>query len=155
MTGAEEGATPLVELFSVNFLAHMAFPDDPGAGYDPRDFDLEADPARMEGAAATYNGDDPDISAFHEAGGRMIVWHGWADPLVTPRKTVEWHAAVGEAIGEAARAEAVSLHMIPGLDHCGIQAGPAGVTQADLDPLAALEAWLETDTPPETLRANP
>jgi feruloyl esterase len=154
MTGATEGATPLIDLFAANFLAYMAFPDDPGAGYDPLDFDLEADPDRMSAAAATYNGDDPDISAFHAAGGRMIVWHGWADPLVTPDKTVSWHAEVGEAIGADARDEAVSLHMIPGLDHCGIQAGPAGVTQADLDPLAALEAWLETGTPPESLRAG-
>ena len=77
----------------------------------------------------------------------MIVWHGWADPLVTPQKTVDWHDAVGEALGGEARGEAVSLHMISGLDHCGIQEGPAGVTQADLDPLGALEAWLETGTP--------
>ena len=153
-TGTAEDSAPLMEAFAANFLAHMAFPDDPGAGYDPRAFDLEADPGRMATAAAVYNGDDPDISAFHEAGGRMIVWHGRADPLVTPRKTVEWHDAVAGAIGEAARDEAVSLHMIPGLDHCGIQAGPAGITQADLDPLGALEAWLDTGTPPESLRAE-
>ena len=151
MTGADEATTPLAELFSANFLAYMAFSDDPGAPYDPRDFDLEADPARMDAAAALYNGDDPDITAFHEAGGKMILWHGWADPLVTPQKSVDWHAAVGEAIGEAARDEAVSLHVIPGLDHCGLQEGPAGVTQADLDPLGALEAWLDGGDAPETL----
>ena len=155
MTGAEEGATPLIELFSANFLAHMAFPEDPGAGYDPRSFDMDADPGRMAAAATVYNGDNPDISAFHAAGGRMIVWHGWADPLVTPQKTVDWYDALGRTIGEDARGEAVSLHMIPGLDHCGIQEGPAGVTQADLDPLGALEAWLDTGTPPESLNAGP
>lgn len=85
----------------------------------------------------------------------MIVWHGWADPLVTPQKTVDWYDALGRTIGEDARGEAVSLHMIPGLDHCGIQEGPAGVTQADLDPLGALEAWLDTGTPPESLNAGP
>ena len=150
LTGSEGGA-PLLDAFASNFLAHMAFPDDPGAGYDPRDFDLETDPARMAGAAATYNADDPDLSAFAEAGGRMIVWHGLADPLVTPAKTEAWHDAVGAAIGEEARDEAVSLHMIPGLDHCGLQPGPAGITQADLDPLAALEAWLDGGAPPDTL----
>lgn len=150
LTGPEGGA-PLLDAFAGNFLAHMAFADDPGAAYDPMNFDLEVDPARMSAAAALYNGDDPDISAFHAAGGRMIVWHGWADPLVTPAKTVVWHDAVGEALGETARDEAVSLHMIPGLDHCGIQAGPSGITQADLAPLEALEAWLDTGAPPATL----
>jgi feruloyl esterase len=153
LTGPEGGA-PLLDAFATNFLAHMAFADDPGAGYDPMTFDLDADPARMEAAAATYNADDPDISAFAEAGGRMLVWHGWADALVTPDKTVDWHEAVGEAIGAQARDAAVSLHMIAGLDHCGILSGPAGVTQADLDPLTALEAWLESGTPPADIRAR-
>jgi feruloyl esterase len=154
LTGPEGGA-PLLDAFAGNFLAHMAFAEDPGAGYDPMSFDLETDPARMAGAAATYNADDPDIGAFADAGGRMIVWHGWADPLVTPDKTVAWHEAVGEAIGAERRDAAVSLHMIPGLDHCGLQSGPAGVTQVDLDPLGALEAWLDGGAPPETLRAAP
>ncbi len=153
LTGSGGGA-PLLEAFAGNFLAHMTFADDPGIGYDPMSFDLEADPARMATAADMYNADDPDISAFAQAGGRMIVWHGQADALVTPAKTVAWHGDVGEAIGAAARDEAVSLHMIPGLDHCGIQAGPAGITQADLDPLGAMEAWLDTGTPPETLRVE-
>ena len=153
LTGADGGA-PLLDAFAANFLAHMAFPDDPGAGYDPMTFDLEADPARMSLAAGIYNADDPDISAFAEAGGRMVVYHGLADPLVTPQKTMDWHAAVGDAIGSEARDGAVSLHMIPGLDHCGILAGPAGVTQADLDPLGALEGWLADGTPPESLRVE-
>jgi feruloyl esterase len=153
LTGPDGGA-PLLDAFSGNFLAHMAFPDDPGAGYDPRDFDMDADPARMSAAAATYNADDPDISAFAAAGGKMIVYHGLADALVTPQKTQAWHAAVGETIGTEARDAAVSLHMIPGFDHCGILQGPAGITQADFDPLAAMRSWLETGTPPEDLRAE-
>lgn len=153
LVGTEDGAAPLIDAFAGAFLAHMAFPDDPGQGYDPLDFDLAADPARMAAAAATYNADDPDLGPLHEAGGRMIVWQGWADPLVTPQKTVDWHDAVGATIGEAARDETVSLHMIAGLDHCGLQSGPAGVTQADLDPLQALEDWLDTGTPPDTLMA--
>lgn len=146
------GNAPLLDAFAGNFLAYMAFPKDPGAAYDPMAFDLDADPARMSAAAITYNADAPDISAFADAGGRMIVWHGLADALVTPEKTVAWHGAVSEALGVQARDATVSLHMIPGLDHCGILPGPAGATQADLDPLSALEAWLESGTPPEDLR---
>ena len=39
LTGPEDGA-PLLDAFAGNFLAHMAFADDPGAKYDPLDFDL-------------------------------------------------------------------------------------------------------------------
>ncbi len=153
LTGSNGGA-PFIDALVGNFLGHMAFTDDPGAGYDPLSFDFEVDPARMTGAAAIYNSDNPDISAFAEAGGRMIVWHGWADALVTPAKTVAWHAAVGETIGDTIRDETVSLHMISGLDHCGIQAGPSGITQADLNPLDAMETWLDTGAAPETLQAK-
>jgi hypothetical protein len=41
--------------------------------------------------------------------------------------------------------------MIPGLDHCGITPGEGGVSQADLDPLTALETWMATGTAPESL----
>lgn len=150
LTGTPD-APPLLPAFATGFGAYMAFEEDPGAAYDPLAFDLDADPERMAAAAETYNADDPDLSGFAEAGGRMLVWHGWADPLVTPFKTVEWHEAVGETLGEAPRDEAVSLHMIPGLDHCGLVPGEGGLSQASLDPLGALEGWLETGTPPETI----
>ena len=46
LAGPSDDAAPLVEPFAANVLAGMAFPDDPGAGYDPRDFDAGPDPAR-------------------------------------------------------------------------------------------------------------
>ena len=155
LTGLPNGGGALVEAFARNFGAYMAFADDPGAAWSPQDFDFERDPARMAGAAALHNGDDPDISAFRAAGGKMIVWHGWADAIVTPYKTVEWHAAAEAAAGgPATLAESVALFMVPGLDHCGILPGPGGITQADLDPTAAMEAWLDTGTPPASIMAE-
>jgi feruloyl esterase len=153
LTGNGEGGGKLVNAFTTNFTAYMAFPEDPGAGWRPTDFDLDTDPARLAGAAAMYNGDDPDISAFRDAGGKMIVWHGWGDAIVTPYKTLDWHAQAAELAGGAeALAENVALFMEPGMDHCGILPGPGG-TAADLDPLTPLEAWLDGGPAPTTIRA--
>ena len=152
LTGTQEGAAPLLDAFTTGFGATMAFPDDPGALYDPQAFDFDADPARLAAMAEVYNADSTDLSAFEDAGGRMIVWHGWADALVTPQKTVEWHEALAGAMGgEAARDATVRLFMIPGMDHCGLQPGPGGVSQADIDPLSAIEAWVEEGAAPETV----
>jgi feruloyl esterase len=105
--------------------------------------------------AAVYNADAPDLSAFIGAGGKMIVWHGWADAIVTPLKTVEWYEeAAAAAGGEEALAEHVRLFMIPGLDHCGIQPGPGGMDQSRLDLLTRLERWVEEGTAPETVMAE-
>ena len=41
--------------------------------------------------------------------------------------------------------------MIPGMDHCGLQPGPGGIDQSRIDPLTALEAWVEEENQPETI----
>ena len=155
LTGNADGAGRLVDAFTTRFGAYMAFADDPGRGWRPTDFDFETDPARLAAMGAVYNADDPDISAFRAAGGKMIVWHGWADAIVTPYKTVDWYEkAVEAAGGEAALKESVALFMIPGLDHCGLLPGPGGVSQASLDPMTALEAWLDTGAAPTSIMAR-
>jgi len=153
LTGKAEGGGKLVPLFAQNFGAYMAFPDDPGPDWSPLDFDFDSDPAKLGHMGAVYNADDPDISAFREAGGRMIVWHGWADAIVTPYKTVDWYEKAADiAGGEAALEENVALFMVPGLDHCGLLPGPGGISQASLDPMTALERWLDGDVRPTTIR---
>ncbi|MEM8957387.1 MAG: tannase/feruloyl esterase family alpha/beta hydrolase [Pseudomonadota bacterium] len=155
LTGNAEGAGKLVPAFATGFGRYMAFDDDPGPTWSPMDFDFESDPARMSMATATYNGDDPDISAFRAAGGKMIVYHGWADAIVTPYKTLDWHEKAAElAGGEDALAENVALFMVPGLDHCGILPGPGGISAAALDPLTPLEIWLEGGAAPASILAE-
>jgi feruloyl esterase len=151
LTGKPGGGGGLVPLFAQGFGEYMAFPED-RPGYKPTDFDFETDPTKLEPARKIYNADNPDLSAFIGAGGKMIVWHGWADAIVTPLKTVEWYDAVADkAGGPEALAENVRLFMIPGMDHCGIAPGPGGIDQSRLDLLTKLEQWVEDSAPPETI----
>jgi len=155
LTGNADGGGKLVPAFAVNFGRYMAFDEDPGPNWSPMDFDFEVDPTRMSQAASLYNGDNPDLTAFREAGGKMIVWHGWADAIVTPYKTVEWYNATAEAAGgEDVLKENVALFMVPGLDHCGILPGPGGINAAALDPMSPLEAWLNDGTLPQSIAAE-
>lgn len=151
LTGKPEGGKGLTALLAGPFGAYMAFAED-RPGYSPMDFDFESDPAKLAPMAEVYNADKPDLKAFTDAGGRMIVWHGWADAIVTPYKTVDWYEKLAAASGgEEALAEHVRLFMIPGMDHCGIQPGPGGIDQSRLDLLTALEDWVENGTAPETV----
>ncbi|MEM9009908.1 MAG: tannase/feruloyl esterase family alpha/beta hydrolase [Pseudomonadota bacterium] len=155
LTGNGEGGGRLVPAFADGFGKYMAFDEDPGPNWTPMDFDFETDPSRMGASSAAYNGDDPDISAFREAGGKMIVFHGWADAIVTPYKTVDWYAQAAEAAGgEDVLEENVALFMVPGLDHCGILPGPDGISAAALDPLTPLEAWLNDGVVPQSIMAE-
>jgi feruloyl esterase len=155
LTGNAEGGGKLVPAFASGFGKYMAFDEDPGPNWTPMDFDFETDPSRMGISTEAYNGDNPDISAFRAAGGKMIVYHGWADAIVTPYKTVEWYAQASEAAGgEEALKENVALFMVPGLDHCGILPGPGGINADALDPLTPLEAWLNEGTVPQSIAAQ-
>ena len=81
---------PLVPLFNKNFLAFMAFQDDPGESFGSADFDFDRDPPRLEFMGAIYNSDVPDLGAFAAAGGRMITGTASADAIVPHGKTVAY-----------------------------------------------------------------
>lgn len=165
LTGA--GARPpALPLFSRDFLRYMAFEPDAGPTYAVGDFDFERDPPKLATMAALYNAGTwvagnpghvaaPDLSGFTKRGGKMIVWHGWGDPLVTPWLTVAvyeaWAKAAGgmDKLGDTAR-----LFMVPGMDHCGVNSNNASITDSGLDPLTALEQWVEQGTAPDSLLAT-
>lgn len=156
LTGKPEGGGKLVPLFAKGFGAYMAFEEDPGAGYSLLDFNFETDPKRLEAMAEVYNSDWPDLQAFIAAGGKMIVWHGWADAIVTPYKTVDWYEKLASNTGgEAALKKNVRLFMIPGMDHCGVLPGPNGISQDNLSVLEALEDWVEKGIAPQTILKAP
>jgi feruloyl esterase len=155
LTGDATGRSPpLVPLFARDFLRYMAFAEDPGEAYDVRGFDFARDPARLIAMARVYNADNPDLGAFAARGGKIIVYHGWADPIVTPHRTIRYVEDVQRTMGgKASTDQFLRLFMLPGFDHCGIQTGP-GANDAGFDPLPALEAWVERGVPPDAIPMN-
>lgn len=93
---------------------------------------------------------NPDLSAFRKAGGKMIVWHGLADNLLPPKNTLDYRQKVDNLMGGT---DAVDdfwrLFFAPGVSHCGGGYGPVPT-----DPLAAVVAWVENGTVPDTLSAH-
>jgi len=159
LTGnATNRSPPLLTLFAREFLRYMAFAEDPGESYDVRSFDFTRDPPRLAVMARLYNADNPDLSAYAARGGKLIVYHGWADALVTPYRTLQYVEQVQQTMGGPARTgQFLRLFMLPGFDHCGMQSGP-GTNDAGFDPLPALEAWVERGVAPDSIpatRSNP
>jgi feruloyl esterase len=93
--------------------------------------------------------DNPDLTAFRDRGGKAIVWHGWADPLITAAGTIDYYQRVQKQMGGAEKtAEFARLFLAPGIGHCGGGAGPAPYGQLD-----ALLSWVEEQRAPATLPA--
>lgn len=165
LTGA--GAAPaLLPLFGQDFIRYMAFEPAAGSSFRIADYDFDRDPGRLAATsriynAATYDPDKPaevaeaDLGAFRQAGGKIILYHGWGDPLVTPFLTVSYYEALAKAAGgQAAAQDFARLFMVPGMDHCGIGQDGPGIADTGIDPLTALERWVENGQAPDTLEAR-
>ncbi len=93
--------------------------------------------------------DNPDLAAFRDHGGKAIIWHGWADQLITTEGTVDYYKRVLQQMGGAEKtSQFARLFLAPGVGHCGGGSGPAPYGLLD-----ALRAWVEDGKAPEKLTA--
>jgi Tannase and feruloyl esterase len=92
---------------------------------------------------------DPDLSAFRDAGGKMITWHGMADNLVSSEGTIKYYQEVENTVGQDVTPDFYRLFLAPGAGHCYSQNGPIPT-----DVLAPLVDWVESGVAPETLAAQ-
>jgi hypothetical protein len=94
--------------------------------------------------------DEPDLTAFRDSGGKVLMWHGWSDPLIFPQGSVDYYDRVIEHVHSQTQAqEFARLFMAPGVGHCG---GGIGPNQFDM--FGALVAWVEGGAAPDRITAT-
>lgn len=94
--------------------------------------------------------DDPDLSGFRKAGGKLLTWHGESDQYIPTQGTVDYHQQVDQKMGGSQKVDDFyRLFLAPGTSHCGLN-GQDGST----DGLGALTAWVEHGKAPQTLPAT-
>ena len=142
------------------FFANMMFED---PTWDFRTLNFDTDVTAIDAKLAlALNATDPDLSALDARGGKIIMYHGWNDPAIASRSSVDYYehvvAAQRPGIGRGRGEERVALRrtqdfmrlfMAPGVNHCGGGPGPN-----TFDMLMALEAWVEDGTAPEKIVAS-
>ncbi|MGA2882199.1 MAG: tannase/feruloyl esterase family alpha/beta hydrolase [Bryobacteraceae bacterium] len=98
----------------------------------------------------TINAVDPNIKPFLAHGGKLLMYHGWADPGVPPLASVNYYkTAVDTMGGEAKMSNSIRLFMVPGMGHCGGGEGPN-----TFDMMSAMTAWREDGRAPERIIAS-
>jgi hypothetical protein len=94
--------------------------------------------------------DDPDLSAFHDRGAKLILSHALNDEVITPDGSVDYYERVAElADGEVATF--LRLFLSPGDGHSHFDGG-AGMTIANA--VAALMEWVENGSAPNSIIAE-
>src|SRR5262249_9515652 len=93
---------------------------------------------------------DPNLAAFKQRGGKLILYTGWADPLIPAADLVNYYESMQKTMGGAdATADFARLFMVPGMGHCS-----AGTAPNRFDALEALQSWVEHGTAPTKMIAS-
>jgi len=135
-------------------LRYLMFGQNPPFDYSYRSFDFDRDPARVKEQVALYDpvapGEAPNLAAFHARGGKLVVYHGWADQGVSPLATLDYYGQVASALGGMARIrDWFRLFMVPGMHHC--RGGDAPNT---FNFMPSVMAWVEHGMAPDAVVAT-
>lgn len=95
----------------------------------------------IEGAPST------EVAAFKAHGGKMIFYHGMADPIFSANDTVAYLDGLATRFGSVD--DFARLYLVPGMNHCA--GGPA---TDQFDALGALDDWVERGRTPQSLIAK-
>lgn len=135
------------ERLANEYLANLGLYEAGARPLGVRDFNFDRDPPRLAITDALSNAGNPDLRAFQQRGGKLIVHQGWADPSTAANSTLDYYEAMTRVAGSRERADEFSrLYLLPGVGHCG---GGAGADVVDF--LSALERWVEHNEAPDLL----
>jgi feruloyl esterase len=117
------------------------------------EFDVDRAAARLVADVAGRMGDSTwtNLNTFRDHGGKLIFYHGMADPWFSALDTVDYYERMSEANGgmDAVR-EWSRAFVVPGMGHCS-----GGAVTADrFDMLTAIVDWVENGTAPDAVVAT-
>ncbi len=151
LAGFVPGMPPMASTIGSGYLKYLAFPESPEPTFTLNDwvFDLAGfDSLRAMGEV--YNATNPDLSAFEGRGGKLILYHGWSDPAISPYGTLAYYQAVLDTMGGLEPTqEFARLFMVPGMYHCS-----GGNAPSSFDLLGPIQAWVEEGVAPDQIIAT-
>jgi len=117
--------------------------------WDWRTFDLERDSAKADAIDKDIDELDPHLASFAKQGGKLLIYHGWADQQVAPGSSIEFYKSVLTLSANPEQtANWIRLFMVPGMGHCSGGEGPD-----TFDKISFIEQWVEQGKAPEKIIA--
>jgi feruloyl esterase len=120
----------------------------PNPDWDYRAFDFDKDTNMLDEWGAKANATNPDLSAFRQRGGKLLMTYGWADQILQPMMGVRYFEAAVAKNGPDTTSF-FRLFMVPGMSHCS---GGAGTDR--FDSMTVLVDWVEGNKAPDSIAAS-
>jgi Tannase and feruloyl esterase len=145
--GTEAGG-PQPMAIPISYFRYVLFKN-PNWSFRMLNFDSNVKLAdRQDGPV--MNAINPDLHAFRDHGGKLIMYHGWSDPLIAPLESVDYYKNVVAAMGGLnATQRFARLFMVPGMLHCGGGPGPDS-----WDKVGVLDEWVDQGKAPDKIIAS-
>ena len=125
----------------------MVFED---SKWDFRRFNYDTDvPQALAKVGEMLDAADPKLQALQLRRGKLIMYHGWSDPDISPLSSINYHESVASELGRKKADSFFRLFMVPGMQHCSGGPGPNS-----FDMLSALENWVEKGVAPAKVIAS-
>ncbi|MBR0778227.1 tannase/feruloyl esterase family alpha/beta hydrolase [Bradyrhizobium diazoefficiens] len=138
----------------------------PSSSVNFTNFDFHHDIDKVDDQlAAVLNANSTDLGEFRAHGGKLLMYHGWADPLISSQNSINYFLALlgneghgfqpagffdGPGNPALQRTQSYArLFMVPGMLHCSGGPGPN-----TFDALTPLVKWVEGGVAPETILAT-
>src|SRR5262249_47219772 len=131
---------------SESYMRYIFLDPHPGPSWKYTDYNFDTDPPTMVKAAEKVNATNPDLRALKQRGGKIIHYHGWADPGPTALMSIDYYESVIEKMGGEATKEFYRMFLIPGMFHCG-----GGVGCGAVDWVTPMMDWVEKGNAPQKL----
>lgn len=127
------------------FMQYMAFDPAPGPAWNYRSFNVDSDAPRLASTSLRIDAIIPDLTAVKMRGGKILHYHGWSDPGVSPKMSINYHNAAAKITGKETD-DFYRLFLVPGMGHC--QGGPGC---GNVDWLTPMVNWVEKGIAPAML----
>jgi feruloyl esterase len=131
-------------------IKYLAYPKPLASDFELKDFQFnQANFDAIKPMHRIYDATDPDLSKFAASGGKLLLYHGWSDPHISPLNSVAYYNAMQKTMGEAKVSQFARLFLFPGGYHCNGGDGPF-----DFPLLSTVMSWVEGGVKPDMIMAS-